>query len=353
MHSYNKPDITASYLRHKEINEYLKYLSRRYADFVTVYTIGHSYEGRKMKAIEIDWHKNHHPPSNQQCGKRNMVFIEAGTHAREWMTIAVALKCVQQLTEKHGRHQNILEKLRFFIVPLANPDGYEYTFYKNPMWRKNRRPQNTFIGTDCNRNFDFQWDSGLAKKSTFKGEKPFSEPETCALRNWMEKLRPQLLLFISLHSYGQAIMYPWGYTRELPISWKQHQQVADCGRRAIKKVSGRIYRCGSISGIRKHIYPGSIIDYAYGSVKVPFAIVVELPSSVLGFQPLSVHIRPIGHESWIGIRAMCQKVLEISSLSSKLGVECYLEGNQNQDTANREMKTESVPVSSSVPAKCS
>ncbi|XP_055841093.1 carboxypeptidase B [Episyrphus balteatus] len=339
MSTYNKPDVTTSYLRHKEINDYLDYLRHRYADVVKVYNIGRSYEGRQMKAIQIDWHKRyhhgrHHPllhtaTDGNSVPKKNVVFIEAGTHAREWMTISVALKCIQQLTEKHARHRKILEKLRFFIVPLANPDGYEYTYNKNPMWRKNRRPHSILksIGTDCNRNFDFHWENGSTKasRSTYKGEKPFSEPETCALRNIMEKLRPHLLLFLSLHSYGQAIMYPWGYTKELPISWKEHQQLADCGKKAIKKVSGRVYRCGSISTIRKHTYSGSIVDYAFGIVKVPFALVVELPSNELGFQPSPVHIRPIGHESWIGIRAMCQKALDISKSIVNL------EGNQNRD----------------------
>ncbi|XP_055913183.1 carboxypeptidase B [Eupeodes corollae] len=361
---YNKPDVTTSYLRHKEINDYLDYLRHRYADVVKVYNIGRSYEGRLIKAIQIDWHKRYHHRrhhrhsklpltmtdgsgnTNVSVPKKNVVFIEAGTHAREWMTIAVALKCIQQLTEKHNRHRKILEKLRFFIIPLVNPDGYEYTYNKNRMWRKNRRPHSILqsIGTDCNRNFDFHWENGSTKasRSTYKGEKPFSEPETCALRNIMEKLQPHLLLFFSLHSYGQAIMYPWGYTKELPISWKEHQQLAECGKKAIKKVSGRVYRCGSISGIRKHIYSGSIVDYAFGIVKVPFALVMELPSNELGFQPSPVHIRPIGHESWIGIRAMCQKALDISVVSI-LSHEGNQNQNQNQDQVESDVVTEVTP----------
>lgn len=71
------------------------------------------------------------------------------------------------------------------------------------------------MGTDCNRNFDFHWDSSRsqAKRNTYQGDKPFSEHETKALAKILHSLAPQLLFFLSLHSYAQSIMYPWGYSK--------------------------------------------------------------------------------------------------------------------------------------------
>lgn len=243
-----KPDVQQVYLRHNEVNQYLDYLERRYPKFVKIHIIGESYEGRVLKAIEIDLRNESHlaptsnakferkrPVTSSKSNERNLIFIEGGTHAREWMTIAVALHCIQQLTEKHSQHKEMLQKLRFFIVPIVNPDGYEYTYekvtivffkfslkrnfkkFQNPLWRKNRRPitNSKSIGTDCNRNYDIFWECGPSKgsRNTFKGEAPFSEPETCAVRNALLNLQPHILFFLSLHSYAQSIMYPWGYTK--------------------------------------------------------------------------------------------------------------------------------------------
>ena len=43
---------------------------------------------------------------------------------------------------------------------------------------------------------------------TFPGPHPLSEPETKALHKHMEKIRPDVLSAISVHSYGKDIYYP-------------------------------------------------------------------------------------------------------------------------------------------------
>ncbi|XP_034655956.1 mast cell carboxypeptidase A-like [Drosophila subobscura] len=173
-------------------------------DAVRSYTLGLTHERREVRALEINWMnsanfelsqqlRQHSPPQvhlpansktpcpvvikGEQC--RNTIFIEAGTHAREWIGVTTALNCIYQLTERHTRNIEVLRKLRFIIVPLVNPDGYEYSRNKNPNWRKNRRPHKStkFVGTDCNRNYDIFWNSGTGKmnRNTYKGERPFSE----------------------------------------------------------------------------------------------------------------------------------------------------------------------------------
>ena len=43
---------------------------------------------------------------------------------------------------------------------------------------------------------------------TLQGPHPLSEPETKALHKHMEKIRPDVLSAISVHSYGKDIYYP-------------------------------------------------------------------------------------------------------------------------------------------------
>lgn len=144
-----RPDVLNCYLSYNEIIQYLEYLRLRYSEFVKIHTLGMSYERRPIRAIEIHWNcernlwaqakenrVNSAPTCNTELNElelcvpekgRNTVFIEGGTHAREWITVTVALRCIHQLTEKNGRHRDLLRKLRFFIVPVVNPDGYEYS----------------------------------------------------------------------------------------------------------------------------------------------------------------------------------------------------------------------------------
>lgn len=171
------------------------------------------------------------------------------------------------------------------------------------------------MGTDCNRNYDIYWELGpnRTNRNTYKGEKPFSEPETRAMRNVLDNIAPNLLFFLSLHSYGQSIMYPWGYCREPPQHWRELHTLATAGRTAIKTYNGREYRTGSISCLTKHTITGSIVDYVFAILKAPMALVMELPSRELGFQPPVEMISQIGHESWFGIREMCKSAFDLRS----------------------------------------
>ena len=49
----------------------------------------------------------------------------------------------------------LVDKLTWYVIPVLNPDGYEYSHTTNRMWRKTLSPQNYFCkGADPNRNWD-------------------------------------------------------------------------------------------------------------------------------------------------------------------------------------------------------
>lgn len=95
--------------------------------------------------------------------KKPIVVVDAGVHAREWATIPVALYLIQELVENRAKHPQMVELLDWYIIPMVNPDGYEYSMEEgNRLWRKNRAPcincdKRNKCGVDLNRNFDFQW----------------------------------------------------------------------------------------------------------------------------------------------------------------------------------------------------
>jgi len=64
----------------------------------------------------------------------------------------------------------------------------------------------------------------------FNGWKAFSEPETRAVADFILSLTSPtsnddnddvfgLVIYVSLHSYGQHLLTPWGYTRKLPVDY--------------------------------------------------------------------------------------------------------------------------------------
>ena len=81
------------------------------------------------------------------------------------------------------------------------------------------------MGTDPNRNFDFQWatvgSSDQPCSDTFHGSGPFSEAETRNVRDFVMPRRDQLKHFIDVHSYSQIVITPWGYTSEVPDDWDE------------------------------------------------------------------------------------------------------------------------------------
>ena len=73
-------------------------------------------------------------------GKTNKpaIFMDCGIHAREWVSPAFCLYALDKLLD--GASNGLLQQYDLYIIPVANPDGYVYTWDGNRMWRKNRRP---------------------------------------------------------------------------------------------------------------------------------------------------------------------------------------------------------------------
>ena len=57
--------------------------------------------------------------------------------------------------------------------------------------------------------------------STFPGRQPFSEPETRAVAEFIMGHSAEWILYLTLHSYSQLWMAPWGYTTDPPHNYRQ------------------------------------------------------------------------------------------------------------------------------------
>ena len=66
------------------------------------------------------------------------MFIDGGIHAREWVSPAAVTFLVHNMVEARGGWERGLDQLWVYILPVANPDGYEYSRKHDRMWRKTR-----------------------------------------------------------------------------------------------------------------------------------------------------------------------------------------------------------------------
>jgi carboxypeptidase A2 len=63
----------------------------------------------------------------------------------------------------------------------------------------------------------------------------------------MQRIKTNCKFFLTLHSYGNYLLYPWGYSNDLPENWKDQEEVAQAGAQAIQKATGTKYTVGSTS----------------------------------------------------------------------------------------------------------
>jgi hypothetical protein len=135
-------------------------------------------------------------------------------------------------------------------------------------------------GTDLNRNTDFKWgltgSSGDPCAQTYRGPAPSSEPETKALLDYMRALFPDQRgpgdsdpapadttgLMITLHSYGNEVLWPWGHTPQAPPN---SAGLSVIGR---KMAAFNGYTAGQAAVIL-YTTSGTHDDWAYGELGIP------------------------------------------------------------------------------------
>jgi Zinc carboxypeptidase len=190
---------------------------------------------------------------------------------------------MKQLVENSKVNRMIVSTFDWYIQPVLNPDGYEYSHTTDRLWRKTRsktetpkddyeeddddededdgrrrrralwpdflfNPICTKVGVDPNRNWDFHWGKEGASPSpcaeTYAGPKAFSEPETKAVADFIMERKEQFKIFLTLHSYGQMWLIPWSFT---DAKVDDHDDMMRLGRKAVDavaKIRGTKYKLG-------------------------------------------------------------------------------------------------------------
>ncbi len=264
-------DLFSRYLTLDEVYTAMRTLAEQNPRLVQMLQVGVSVEGRPIYALRI----TRDPQRARVYRDRPQVVFNACQHAREWITVSVALYLAYAMVANYGVDARVtqwLQRTEVYVVPVVNPDGYVYTWTTNRLWRKNRRYLGTdsqgqpLYGVDLNRNWGFQWggegSSGRRSSETYRGPAPFSEPETYSLSRWLLSL-PTLRAHIDIHNYSQLILWPWGYTSVLSYHHPTFERIGLTMQQQIQSVHGMFYTAGPIYTT---IYPasGNMCDWVYG-----------------------------------------------------------------------------------------
>jgi len=230
-------------------------LAANYPEIVKLDSIGESYERTVGRGGYIIWAMK--ISDNVEIEEDEPeVYYFANIHAREIITPEIIMYFMHYLVENYGTDPYVtylVNKRQIWLSPTVNPDGHEYVFTGSNInndidpvwWRKNKQDNNNNgmfdppqsgaqpspDGVDLNRNFGYQWgydNSGSSPNPSsdlYRGSGPFSEPESQAIRNFVNQHR--FLITVSFHSYHPGWLIPWGYIKQYTPDHQTYVVLAD------------------------------------------------------------------------------------------------------------------------------
>ena len=213
----NDASVNGGFFTMDQIVQHLDDMRALYPTLVSPKSsIGMTVEGRPIYSIKI----SDNPIFDEAEPE---VFYNAAHHAREPMSVSQLIYYMWYLLENYDtnpRIKSLVDHTELFFVPVINVDGYIYNETTNPEgggnWRKNRQDNGDgSVGVDLNRNYSYEWafnDLGSSpdpSASTFRGSAPFSEPESQAVRDFVNSR--QFKLAFNYHSVANLFIHPWSY----------------------------------------------------------------------------------------------------------------------------------------------
>ncbi|XP_075326637.1 carboxypeptidase A1-like [Odontesthes bonariensis] len=298
------------YSRYHTLSEIYSFQNMLVAEnqvIVSKIVIGRSYQGHPLNVLKFSTGGTNRPA----------IWIDTGIHSREWVTQASGTWFAKKLVTDYGRDPAltaILDKMDIFLEIVTNPDGYYYTHTSNRLWRKTRKPNpgSSCVGVDLNRN----WNAGFGGpgassdpcSDTYHGPRAHSESEVESIVDFV-KSHGNIKAFISIHSYSQMLLYPYGYTSSPAKDQAELNKVAQKAITDLASMYGTRYRFGSIINT---IYQasGGTVDWTYNQ-GIKYSYTFELrDTGRFGFILPASQIIPTAQETWLALMAIMDHTLK-------------------------------------------
>ena len=292
------PAKDAAYHNFAETAAELKSLADKAPDLASLFSIGMTTQGRDIWALRLC------PDAKGTAASKKPGILFLGMHhAREHLSTDVPLLLTKRLLEnrKDPEVARLLAGRDIYVIAMVNPDGGEYDVSgdRYHMHRKNMRAnEDGSIGVDLNRNYGWGWGgegaSSYPGDDTYRGPSAFSEPETKAVKAFVES-RTNLTTLLSYHTFSELVLYPWGGSNA-PIDDKVALKAYQIMAEEMGRMTG--YRPMQSSGL--YIATGDLTDWSWGERGI-FSWTFELtPKSIWegGFYPGAGAIAAAVQANW-------------------------------------------------------
>lgn len=291
----------------EEIYSWMEQMVKMHPNLLEQHYIGSSFEKRPLYVLKL---------SGKEKSAKGAIWIDCGIHAREWVSPAFCMWLIGHATEYYNidtRMTNLLKYLDFYVMPVMNVDGYEYTWTTNRMWRKNRSTYSASActGTDLNRNFDAGWCGTGASSNpchdTYCGPYPASEPEVEAVIKFLNLKKEEIKGYITMHSYSQMVLFPYSYTKEKSKDHDELLQIANKVADAIKTSYRNKYIYGP-GAQTIYLAPGGSDDWAY-DFGIKYSFTIELrDKGTYGFLLPPQLIKPTSNEGLTAVKTIATHI---------------------------------------------
>lgn len=300
--------------------QWMRLLEAMFPDISEIIQIGNTYEGREINALRVGSRLNDPRPDKP----RKSIIVTGGLHAREWISTTSVNYAAWSFITGYNKDTIITKMLQTFdiiFIPALNPDGVEYTWSTDRLWRKSR--QHTKLrwcrGFDLDRVFDFQWDAKSDPCSeSYSGSKPLEAVEAAQFAQWVERETAEnnvrFVGLLDLHSYSQQVLFPYSYTCQIePPNLENLEELGTGLVKAIRLTSGESYSLGaacegvvadvtesnvtSVPRVTVESKGGSFLDWVFHELGVRFSFQIKLrDTGNYGFLLPKEFIIPTGEE---------------------------------------------------------
>jgi len=313
------------YRRTAEISALVDELVLLAPGVATRVSLGTSIQSREIFGIKL---------TGPGGGPKPKVVINGCQHAREWLSPMSVCWTAEHLALGYGvdpQITDLLNAVEVHIIPVVNPDGFEFSHDLDRYWRKNRRVNGGgSFGVDLNRNWSYQFGGASTSSSgsseIYKGTAPFSEPETAALSAYITSLHGSVTCIgdcsagnrcshvrahLDIHTAAALVLGPWGYSTTVAPPREDLLRIVQTEMNdAIVSEEGYPYQAGLGTDNLLYAAAGIAPDWSFAQYGA-LAWTYELRPNTGGlaaFSPPASQIPPAGRETLAGILALLERI---------------------------------------------
>ncbi|EDW62963.2 uncharacterized protein Dvir_GJ14827 [Drosophila virilis] len=289
-----------------DMQQFLQNILETHSELAEIVQIGLTRNKRPLEVLRIS-----NGNSNNWA-----VFVDAGMQARDWLSPAALTYAISKLSWlwEQGEADKAMRHIDWYFLPLANPDGYQYSRLTDRLWTKNRNYDSASgcYGVNLDRNFDYGWGQAGSTsnpcKNLYHGAKSFSEPETRAIRNFLLGMRDYLGAYVSFGGYGQAITYPWGDADYVTSNQRELRHTARQAILNFRRLNHAEYSMGS-SYRQKLARSGNAADWVQQHIEPQYVYNVFLKDQGrYGYLMPPHYILESGEEAYEFLKTIAQQL---------------------------------------------